>query len=397
MSEYLKEIRQSSSNDILEELALEGFKEKLIEVLESEMDEYLGRKKYERVQSESKSYRNGYSKPRRISIGSGTTYISAPRLREPFESEILRKYQSRSDQLTEMILDMYLHGLSTGDFSKFLDKILGEEASLSSTTITRLKESWREEYEEWKQRPLEESYLYIWADGVYPKAGPSDEKMALLVVIGIKSNGEKDILSLEEGYRESYESWKETFQNLKVRGVETIGLLIADGIKGLWKSFSEVYPKPKQQRCWVHKMLNILDKVPQHAQPEMKEDLRDIYHSRSRQRSEELIKLFKEKYRSKYPKAVESLEEAEDRLLSYFSFPKGHWKSIKTTNPIESTFATVKLRTNAARRIKTRQSAVYLIFKVLTESQKRWRRINNWKLVKVEIEKLSNKTYVTAA
>ncbi len=287
-----------------------------------------------------------------------------------------------------MILDLYLHGLSTGDFSKFLDKILGEEASLSSATISRLKESWRKEYEEWKQRPLEESYLYVWADGVYPKAGSSDEKMALLVEIGVKSNGEKDILSLEEGYRESYESWKETFENLSARGVKKIGLLIADGIKGLWKSFSEIYPHSKQRRCWVHKMLNILDKVPQYAQAEVKEDLREIYYSRSKENSEKLINLFKLKYRTKYPKAVESLEEAEDRLLSYFSFPKGHWKSIKTTNPIESIFATVKLRTNAERRIKTRQSAVYLIFKVLTESQKRWRRINNWKLVKVELEKL---------
>lgn len=396
-----KDFLRGRGKDVLEQLALEGFKEKLLDMLTLEIEEYLGRRRYERTNSEDKSeesiYRNGYSKERRLSIGSGTIKLQAPRLREPYESKILDRYQTKSEQLTEMILDLYLHGISTGDFSRFLDKMLGEEASLSSSTIQRLKQNWEKEFKEWKASRLKEEYLYVWADGVYPKAGPKDENMALLVVIGVNQRGEKEILALEEGYRESYESWKDVFLQLKERGVDHLGLAIADGIKGLWKAVTEVYPKSKQQRCWVHKMMNIIDKVPAQAQQEVKEDLREIYYSNNIEKSKTLIKSFKEKYSTRYPRAVNSLEEAEDRLLSYFSFPKSHWKSIKSTNPIESCFATVKLRTNAARRIKTRASAVYLIFKVLTESQKHWRKINGHRLVKSELLKINNKNYVAAA
>jgi len=396
-----KDFLRGRGKDVLEQLALEGFKEKLLDMLKLEIEEYLGRRRYERTNPEDKSkesiYRNGYSKQRSLSVGSGTIKLKAPRLREPYESKILDRYQTKSEQLTEMILDLYLHGISTGDFSRFLDKMLGEEASLSSSTIQRLKQNWEEEFKEWKTSRLKEEYLYVWADGIYPKAGPKDENMALLVVIGVNRRGEKEILALEEGYRESYESWKDVFLQLKERGVDQLGLTIADGIKGLWKAVMEIYPKSKQQRCWVHKMMNILDKVPTQVQQEVKEDLREIYYSNSIDKSKVLIKSFKEKYSARYPKAVNSLEEAEDRLLSYFSFPKSHWKSIKSTNPIESCFATVKLRTNAARRIKTRASAVYLIFKVLTESQKHWRKINGHRLVKSELLKINNKNYVAAA
>jgi len=400
MRNYKKEVEKSitkgetANSDIpirgiLDELAVKSFARVLVKILEEEIKEYIGRERYEHVEDET-IYRNGYSKERKITIGSGTAKIRAPRLREPYESRILKKYQTRSEQVTEMILDLYVHGLSTGDYSRFLDKMLGEEASLSSSTIIRMKQDWKKEYEEWRQRRLDTEYLYLWVDGVYPKAGPKDEKMAILVAIGIRKNGEKDVLLLEEGYRESYESWKDVFKNLKERGVEFIGLVIGDGIKGLWKAVTEIYPKSEQQRCWVHKMMNILDKVPTKVQDEILDDLREIYNAVNKQKAESLIEEFKKKYYSKYPNAVLSLEEAEDKLLTYYKFPKWHWKSIKTTNPIESCFATVKLRTNAARRIRTRESAVYLIFKIMTESQKRWRKINKYRLVSTTIEVLKN-------
>lgn len=373
----------------LEEIAMEGFIRKLIEVLRAEVDEYIKRSKYERGEEQNR-YRNGYGKERKITIGCGTAHIKVPRTRDGFRSEILKPYQRRSNAVTEMILDLYLHGISTGDFNRFLDKMLGEEASLSGTTIQRIKSGWEKEYKEWRGRELDSEYLYVWADGIYPKAGPKDEKMALLVLIGIRKNGEKDILSLTEGYRESYESWKDVFKDIKRRGVKFIGLLIGDGIRGLWKAMSEIYPKADYQRCWVHKMRNVIDKVPTKVQEEIKEELRDIYNSKNRKEAESLLIDFRNKYYSKYPNAVISLEEGGNNLLTYFKYPKQHWKSIKTTNPIESCFSTVRLRTNAARRIRTRQSAVYLIFKILTESQKRWRKINCHRLVKVTLENVLN-------
>jgi putative transposase len=380
----------------LEDLALRGFKEKLVEMLKEELDEYIGREKFERGESTVK-YRNGYGKERKITIGSGTARIRVPRTRDGFRSAIIKPYQRRSENVDEMILDLYLHGISTGDFNRFLDKMLGEEAALSSKTIQRMKKRWEQEYKEWQDRKLDSEYLYIWADGIYPKAGPKDDRMALLVLIGIRKNGDKDILTLSEGYRESYESWKDTFKDIKRRGVKNIGLLVGDGIKGLWKAVSEIFPQTDHQRCWVHKMRNVLDKVPTKVQEEVKEELRDIYNSRNKREAECLIADFRNKYYSKYPNAVISLEEGGNKLLTYFKYPKQHWKSIKTTNPIESCFATVKLRTNAARRIRTRDSAVYLIYKILTESQKRWRKINCHKLVKITLEKLFGKVNNIAA
>jgi putative transposase len=381
---------RETGRDILEETAMLGFLEKLHDLLEYEIEEIVGRKRYER-KGPDPIYRNGYGKERKITIGSGTGTIRVPRLRERYESEILNRYQSRSKQVDEMLIDLYLHGISSGDYSRFLEKMLGEEASLSSSTILRLKKQWKEEYEEWKGRKLDTEYLYTWCDGVYPKAGPKDENMAILVIIGVRRGGEKDILYLVEGYRESYESWKDAFKDIRRRGVKHLGVLTGDGIKGLWKAVREIYPETDQQRCWVHKMMNVIDKVPTKIQEEIREELRDMYNARNKDEAKELMRQFREKYYSKYPNAVISLEEAGDKLLTYFKYPKAHWKSIKTTNPIESCFSIVKLRTNAARRIRTRESAVYLIFKILTESQKHWRKINNHKIVKNVLDNLSGK------
>jgi putative transposase len=398
MRNYEEKREKSTTNSIREELlekgatsieriALQGFTEKLYEIFEGFITEYIGRLRYERGEG-TPIYRNGYCKARNLTIGSGTVKIRVPRTRDGYKPPILLPYQKRSEEVTEMILDLYLHGISTGDYNRFLDKILGAEASLSSSTIQRLLKQWKAEYTKWKMRKLENRYLYVWADGVYPKAGPKDEKMALLVLIGVRENGDRDILTMNEGYRESYESWKDTLKDIKRRGVKFIGMMIGDGIKGLWKAVSEIFPKAEQQRCWVHKMRNVLDKVPKRVYDEIKEELQDIYNAKSKEEAKGLISDFRDKYYSKYPNAVLSLEEGGDRLLTYFKFPKLHWKSIKTTNPIESCFATVKLRTNAARRIRTQESAIFLIYKILVESQKRWRKINGSRLVNSTLDNL---------
>jgi transposase-like protein len=294
-------------------------------------------------------------------------------------------------EMKNLLPELYLHGLSTGDFDPALGWLLGNGAPLSAATIVRLKSKWQQEYQAWKERPLDKDYLYVWADGIYPKGGPIDESLCLLVVVGVKRTGHKEILTLAEGYRESEESWKEVFRDLKKRGVNWIGLVVGDGLKGLWKAVREYFPHAHRQRCWVHKMRNILDKVPDKAYDEVLAALREIYHARSEKEARNLTRAFVSGYRSVYPKAVDCLLDASDQLFTYFRFPQIHWKSLKTTNPIESLFSAVKLRTKAARRLRTRMSAVCLVFQVLKHSERRIRRINGYTIVARTIDTFKSK------
>jgi putative transposase len=235
-----------------------------------------------------------------------------------------------------------------------------------------MKEQWQEEYKLWKKRTLDEEYLYVWADGVYPKAGPKDESAsggAVLVVVGLNHKGEKEILAVAEGYRESFESGRDVLPNIHKRGTKWNGLVIGDGLPGFWRAIRDVYPRCKPQRCFVHKMRNILNNVPFKAQDQVHEALRAIYHA------------FIFRYQRLYPKAILSLKEGAHLLFTYFYFPEKHWRSIKSTNVIESMFSAVKLRTNVARRIPKRESALYLVFKLLTDQQTRLRKINGCRLV----------------
>ena len=261
----------------------------------------------------------------------------------------------------------------------------------------RLKQQWQAEYEQWKKRPLDAEYLYIWADGVYPKAGPKDEQMAVLVVVGLNRRGQKELLAIEEGYRESFESWRDVFRGLKHRGLKWVGMVIADGIAGLWKAQRDVYPAARKQRCWVHKMRNVLDKVPKKAHDDVLQALREIYHARSEKQARAAVRLFGVRFRSLYPKAVDSLFQALEAMFSYFIAPREHWKSIKSTNVIESMFSAVKLRTDAARRIPRRDSALYLVFKLLTDQQPRWHKIHGYGLVVQTIELMQQRHKVRIA
>ena len=379
---------------MIDQLIVQGAQAMIEQGLEAEIQEHLGRKKHQRLnRSSTKQYRNGYGKQRQVTTPVGQLAVRLPRLREPFESQILGRYQRCSGQMQALVPELYLHGLSSGDFQQCFQGIFGSSACLSQTSVLRMKKQWEEEYDLWKKRRLENEYLYVWADGVYPKAGPKDDTMAVLVLVGINSKGEKDILALEEGYRESAQSWRELLRDIKKRGVEWIGMLIADGALGLWNAARDVFPTTKRQRCWIHKIGNVLNKVSDRHHDEVYDLLNQMYHSHSLENTKTLMKVFRQRYHKLYPKAVECLEDQTEMLLTYFQFPKRHWKSIKSTNVIESMFSTVKLRTNAARRIPRRDSALFLVFKLLTNLQTRLKKIHGYKLVAHTIKELRSKQH----
>jgi transposase-like protein len=377
----------------LDELVLEGARNLIHRALQEEIQTALGRGHYEHHSpGAEKRYRNGSGRERNLVVGSGSIPVRVPRLREPFESQIVKRYQRMSDQMQQLVPQLYLHGLATGDFRQCFDAFVGPEAPLSPASIVRLKQTWQKDYEAWSKRSLENEYLYVWADGVYPKAGPKSDSMAVLVMVGLNRKGEKEILSLVEGYRESADSWRDVLRDLKRRGVRWIGLMIADGSLGLWNALRDVFPHAKRQRCFLHKMRNILDKVPASKHDEVLQALRDLYYAGSRQEVETLLGRFRATYGTLYPKAVASLNDVLHELFTYMQFPKLHWPSIKSTNVIESIFASVKLRTDAAKRIPSRESALYLVFKLIMAQQQRFRRIDGYKLVAETIEQLKPKT-----
>lgn len=403
MSRYGKLRDSSSENGLLagtdwagdlDMIAREGARRLLVTALEAEVTEFLGRPRYERKEV-LLGYRNGYGKERRVTLGGGTVAVRAPRVRdstEPFSSQVLPSYQRRSQAVKELIPELYVQGLATGDFEPALRGLLGDRASLSPSTVVRLKEQWEAEYEVWRRRSLaEHQYAYLWCDGVYPKAGLQGDKTAFLVVLGVNENGEKEPLAIVEGYRESTESWAEVLRDLKARGLTDPKLFCGDGALGLWGAINEVYPKAEQQRCWVHKMRNVLTHFPKRLHGEVKRRLQQLYDASTKAASLTLMRQFADTYEQTYPRAVECLLKDQASLLSYFNYPQEHWLSLKTTNPIESIFATVRLRTNAARRIRSPRSALYLIFQLILRTQKRWRRLNAPHLVQKVLEKVTFK------
>ena len=362
------------------------------QALEAERDEVVGRSWHaHHRQGMPLEYRNGYGEPRCLTCGSGTVQVEMPRLREPYESKIVAKYERLTPEMQELIPQLYMHGLALGDFQQAFGWLWGEEAPLSTGSIARLKAQWEKQHQQWRNQALEAEYLYVWADGFYPKGGPVDETLAVLVVVGVDRRGRKRLLALEEGYRESEESWIDLLRGLKRRGVKWIGLVIGDGIDGLWKAVRSIFPMSWHQRSWLHKMRNILDKVPNKAHDDVLDELRLIYHAKSYKDALELSREFMQRYRALYPKAVKSLLEAGDALFTYFRFPQRHWIHLKTTNPIESLFATVRLRTRAARRMRTRIGTLCLVFQLLKTSEPRLRRIRSYTLVADVIDQMRSR------
>jgi transposase-like protein len=372
--------------------ALEGFTRQKIQgwvqaLLEEEVTELLGRSRSERrgdVDAPS-GYRNGYGKRRRLSMQAGTVELRRPRVRgleERFESRVLPLFERRTKEVGRLLPELYLHGLSQGDFELALRGLLGEGAPLSPSSIERLRSKWQQEYDEWSGRPLHDLRLvYLWADGVYVKAGLEKEKAALLVVIGATVDGQKHVLSVVPGHRESKESWAFVFRDLKKRGLKAPKLMIADGNSGVWGALSEVWPEVGEQRCWNHKIVNVLDQLPKKLQAEGRELLTRIPYAPTREEAEKAKADFARRFRKSQQKAVTILEADWERMLTFYEFPEQHWKHLRTTNVIESPFAAVRLRTGASKRFKKVASATALIWKVLLVAEKRFRRLNAPKLL----------------
>jgi transposase-like protein len=328
--------------------------------------------------------RNGKARPRTVSLGAGVIEIEAPRLDDRrsdhrFTSKILPPYMRRSPRLNEALPVLYLCGLSTGDFEEALSVLLGAEAAgFSPSTITRLTSGWQEERESWQKRPLTgKEYVYIWADGVYFNVRLGEDKqLACLVLVGVLPDGTKEVIALEDGYRESTASWLSLLRDLKRRGMLAPKLATGDGALGFWAALRQVYPETQEQRCWVHKIANVLDKLPKRVQPRAKDMLHEIMRAPDRHSALQDIERFSQEYQAKYPKAVETLTKDQDELLTFFDFPAEHWIHLRTTNPIESTFSTVKARTKKTKGAGSRKAGLAMAFKLLLDAEKRWRRIN---------------------
>lgn len=327
--------------------------------------------------------RNGRLPKRSIQTGIGPIEVKVPRLRDrsgsgiKYTSNLVPRYLRRTKNIEELLPVLYLKGISTGDFEETLTSIVGDNAAgFSSTTITRLKQGWTSEYEVWRKQDLSKKrYVYFWVDGVYLQAR-MEEKQRILIIIGADEFGNKEVVSVTDGFRESEQSWSEVLLDLKSRGLE-IGpkLAVGDGALGFWKALRKIYPDTKQQRCWVHKTANILNKLPKSLQAKAKQQIHDIWLNETKEDANKSFDFFIKTYQAKYSNATECLAKDRDELLVFYDFPAEHWKHIRTTNPIESTFATVKLRTAKTRGCLSRKTAFTMVFKLLESAQKRWRKL----------------------
>jgi putative transposase len=373
--------RSSIVWDNLEELVRSKVQEFIQSLLEEEIAELLGRRKSERRTVDNLPvYRNGFGKPRRLTLGCGTITVHRPRVRgleRRFESRVLPLFARRTAEVNKLIPELYLHGLAMGDFDLALRGLLGKSAPISAGTVARLKAGWLAEWGEWKMRPLDGlEVVYIWVDGIYVKAG-LEEKAALLVIIGALSDGRKVILALEPGYRESTESWASVLRDLRQRGMNCPRAATGDGNLGFWGALASVYPDAVEQRCWNHKIVNVLDKLPKKAQPQAKRQLTDIAYAESRPEAEKKRDDFLGWCRKKgYRSAGETLIRDWDRMVTFCQFPPEHWKHLRTTNIVESPFAALRLRTDAAKRFRKAENATAVIWKMLMLAEQRFRRLD---------------------
>jgi len=382
-----KEKQSRATYEVLEEMVRLKVQEYIQEILEDELTEFLGRKKSERIEAVDGTlgYRNGHGKPKKFTLMNGTITVRRPRIRgteERFESKILPFFRRQSKEVGQMLPELYLHGLAKGDFDLALRGLLGEGAPLSASSIERLKGKWQREHEEWRQRDLSNlEVVYQWADGIYVKAGLEKDKAALLIIIGALTNGKKVFLACESGYRESKESWCNVLRDLAARGLKVGRLTIADGHLGIWSALGEIHPKGKEQRCWNHKIRNVLDCFPKRIRSEAGEYLKCIPYAETLSACKRLRDIFVSRYHKDYPKAVEKLLSDWDRMTTFYSFPREHWAHIRTTNVVESPFSSVRLRTDAAKRFKKVQNATAMIWKLLQVAEKNFRTLKGYWLL----------------
>lgn len=375
---------------LIDEIVRQGAQKLLQHAIEEEVTSYI--QKHSQVRDSDGTrlvVRNGHQPERTIITGAGPLSIVKPRvydrrLGRTFSSRILPPYMRRSPSLDALISALYLKGVSTNDFSEALSAILGEGAAgLSATTVVRLKERWVEEYHEWAERDLSgKHYAYMWADGIYFNVRLTDDRPCILVIMGATTDGKKELLGILDGERESTLSWKELLLDLKRRGLHRgPALAVADGALGFWPALEEVYGSTRQQRCWVHKTANILDKLPKQVQERAKNHIHDIYLAPTKREALEAYDLFMNLYQAKYPKACTCLSKDKDQLFAYYDFPADHWVHLRTTNPIESTFATVRHRSRRTKGCGSREATLVMVYKLGLEAEKHWRRLNGFELI----------------
>lgn len=372
-------------HDALEVLVQEGARRMLAAALEEEVNAFLGRHRYERGRA-FRGYRNGYHSPREVTVGLGPVEVRAPRVAQVpaevapqgFQSQVVRRYQRASQTTHQLFARLYLEGLATGDFEPVFRELVGETTALSANAVVRLKERWGEEYEAWRRRPLwEHQYAYIWGDGIYLGAGMEKEKTALLCILGAREDGEKELVAMEPGYRESTESWGGVLRDLRSRGLQAPLLAMGDGALGLWAALDEVFPTTEHQRCWNHRALNVQAKLPKRLQPEARHRLHEMAYAETQAACEGLRERYVADLRAAdQHSAAETVLRDWEEFITFYRYPREHWIHLRTTNPLESIFGGVRLRSNAAKRLRRRDNALYLVFKIVERLSGRWHALN---------------------
>jgi transposase-like protein len=367
----------------LDALVREGARRMLVSALKAEVDAYVAAHAEERdEQGYAQVVRNGVAQPRKVTTAAGELEVQAPRVNDRregsrFTSKILPPWVRRSPKVTEVLPLLYLRGISTKDFVPALAEFFGSEAGLSASTVQRLTVEWTRELEVFNQRDLSQvDYVYLWADGVHFNIRLEEDRLCCLVLVGVRADGRKELVAVSDGYRESEESWAEVLRDLKRRGMQAPVLAVGDGALGFWGAIRDVFPETREQRCWVHKIANVLDALPKSLQPKAKAALHEIMNAENKEAAETAVDRFRETYGAKYAKATEKLLKDREVLLTHFEYPAEHWIHLRTTNAIESTFATVRLRTNKTKGAGSRSAGLAMAYKLLDAAQARWRCVN---------------------
>jgi transposase-like protein len=383
----------TTSRDVLSDILRDGAQRLLSQAVEAEVAEWIASHAHLTDQAGHRQVvRNGRLPQRTITTGVGPIEVQQPRVldrraadeAEPFSSKILPPYLRKTKSLEELIPWLYLKGVSTGDFNEALAALVGPNCpGLSASTVTRLKTCWEGEFQEWNKRSLEgKQYVYLWADGVHFNIRLEEDRQCILVLMGATADGRKELIAVVDGFRESEQSWKALLLDVKSRGlIVDPKLATGDGALGFWKALRQVFPATREQRCWVHKTANVLDSLPKRLQPEAKEKIHNIWMAATRAEADRAFDLFVATYQAKYPKATGCLSKDRDVLLTFYDFPAEHWIHLRTTNPIESTFATVRLRHRRTKGSGSRTACLTMVFKLMQSAAKRWRLLNGSQLL----------------
>jgi transposase-like protein len=381
--------RPGSSGSLIDELVRQGARRMLAEAVQAEVDAYLARFREELDEHGHRLVvRNGYHQPREVTTAAGPVEVRMPRVndkrvdpetgeRQRFASAILPPWARKTPKITEVLPLLYLHGLSSGDFVPALGQFLGSNKGLSSSVVTKLTEQWQAEQRTFSQRDLSEvDFVYLWADGIHVNIRLEEHKLCLLVMIGVRADGRKELVALADGYRESAESWADLLRDCRRRGMRAPVLAVGDGALGFWGALREVFPETREQRCWFHKIGNVLAALPKSAHPGAKKALAEIWGAEDKRHALDAVTAFEAAYGAKFGKATAKITDDVDQLLAFYDYPAEHWQHLRTTNPIESTFATVRHRSKVTKGPGSRAAGLAMAFKLIESAQTRWRAVN---------------------